>query len=151
MPNCFLSRKYDVNQSPIIPLMPYFSRFANKVVVADSIKCFFPVKKYSQTHFSSVYDGIPGVSFSVRATGGLDGAIAPCRRKFWVSVGGNLAKFSMKAAFISHFRPSVGSSSPSIGRFLAPPGRHPWSDMFIKDVIVEYSLRQAASFFANMG
>ena len=39
--NCFLFRRYEVNQSPVIPLMPYFSSFANKMGVVDRIKCFF--------------------------------------------------------------------------------------------------------------
>ena len=62
------------------------------------------------------------------ARGGLGGLqplrqrhLAPRRRKFSVLVGGNLAKLRTKTPFFSHCRPPVGSSSPSVGKFLAPP------------------------------
>ena len=61
--------------------------------------------------------------------GGLGGATAPLleasspphRRRFLVLVGGNLAKLRTKTPFYSHCSPPVGSSSPSVGKFLAPP------------------------------
>ena len=59
-----------------------------------------------------------------RATGSyspLSEATYPlCRKKFWVSVGGNLAKWCTKTAFFCHFNPRR-KLLPSVWRFLAPP------------------------------
>ena len=60
--NCFLFRRYEVNQSPVIPLMPYFSSFANKMVWSTVSNAFFQVEKDSKVHFFSVHGGVPGVS-----------------------------------------------------------------------------------------
>ena len=70
-------------------------------------------------------------STSGGARGGLEGATAPLseastplpprRRKFSGFVGGNFAKSCTKTPFFSHFSPPVRSSSPPVGKFLAPP------------------------------
>ena len=53
--NCFLFRKYEVNQSPVVPLMPYFSSFANKMVWSTESNAFFRSRKIARfTSFLSM-------------------------------------------------------------------------------------------------
>ena len=46
--NCFLFCKYDINQSPAIPLTPYFSNFANKIVWSTVSNAFFRSRKMAR-------------------------------------------------------------------------------------------------------
>ena len=48
--NCFLLRTYEVNQSPVIPLMPYFSSFANKMMWS-TLSNVFSGRENSKVHF----------------------------------------------------------------------------------------------------
>ena len=60
--NCFLFSKYELNQSPVIPLTPYFSSFASKMVWSTLSNAIFQVEKDSKVHFFSIHGGIPRIS-----------------------------------------------------------------------------------------
>ena len=62
--NCFLFRRYEVNQSPVIPLMPYFSSFANKMVWSTVSNAFFRSRKIARfTSFLSMVEYQESVLF----------------------------------------------------------------------------------------
>ena len=58
----FLSFKYDSNQSPADPLIPYARNFSYEDRMVNCIKGLLEVQKYSQVDFPRIHVIIPVVS-----------------------------------------------------------------------------------------
>ena len=56
--NYFLLSKYELNQLPVIPLMPHFSNYAYKMLWLNVSNAFLRSRN-SQVHFSSIHCGVP--------------------------------------------------------------------------------------------